>query len=244
MAKRPPGVMSAMWGTRLAIWSNSSMVRATPASRAMASRCSTALVEPPSALTTTMAFSSASRVTIWRAVMPLSSRATTASPDRRANSSRRWSTAAGEAEPGSDMPMASAADDMVLAVNIPPQEPSPGQAAFSTRSSSASSMVPRPRAPTASKTFWIVMSWSSSRPGRIDPPYRKTLGTSMRTAAISIPGSDLSQPANVTIPSSRSACITVSTESAMTSRETSEARMPSWPMAMPSDTAMVLNSSG
>jgi hypothetical protein len=33
-----------------------------------------------------------------------------------------------------------------------------------------------------------------------------------------MPGSDLSQPAKVTMPSSRSACITVSTESAMTSR--------------------------
>ena len=61
---------------------------------------------------------------------------------------------------------------------------------------------------------------------------------------MSIPGSDLSQPARVTRPSNRSACITVSTESAITSRLTSEARMPSWPMEMPSDTAMVTNSRG
>ena len=33
-----------------------------------------------------------------------------------------------------------------------------------------------------------------------------------------------------------------STESAMTSREGSEYNMPEWPMAMPSSTAMVLNS--
>ena len=38
--------------------------------------------------------------------------------------------------------------------------------------------------------------------------------------------------------------MTVSTESAMTSRETSEARMPSWPMEMPSETEIVPNSSG
>ena len=44
--------------------------------------------------------------------------------------------------------------------------------------------------------------------------------------------------------SNRSACITVSTESAITSRLTSEARIPSWPMEMPSETAMVTNSSG
>ncbi len=59
-----------------------------------------------------------------------------------------------------------------------------------------------------------------------------------------MPGSDLSQPASTTIASSRSACIISSTESAMTSRETSEARMPSWPIEMPSLTAIVVNSSG
>src|ERR1019366_5681421 len=59
-----------------------------------------------------------------------------------------------------------------------------------------------------------------------------------------MPGSDLSQPARVTMASKHSACITVSTESAMTSRETSEARMPSCPIEMPSETAIVTNSNG
>ena len=44
---------------------------------------------------------------------------------------------------------------------------------------------------------------------------------------MSIPGSDLSQPANVTSASKRSACMTVSMESAITSRLTSDARIPS-----------------
>ncbi len=61
---------------------------------------------------------------------------------------------------------------------------------------------------------------------------------------MSMPGSDLSQPANVISASKRSACMTVSTESAMTSRLTSDARMPSWPIEMPSLTAMVTNSMG
>ena len=61
---------------------------------------------------------------------------------------------------------------------------------------------------------------------------------------MTMPGSDLSQPANVTIASNRSACMTVSTLSAMTSRDTSEARMPSWPIEMPSETAIVVNSIG
>ena len=47
---------------------------------------------------------------------------------------------------------------------------------------------------------------------------------------MSMPGSDLSQPASSTEPSRRSAIMTVSTESAMTSRLTSEKCMPSWPM--------------
>ena len=61
---------------------------------------------------------------------------------------------------------------------------------------------------------------------------------------MSIPGSDLSQPASSTEPSRRSAIITVSTESAMTSRLTREKCMPSWPIEMPSDTEIVPNSSG
>ena len=54
----------------------------------------------------------------------------------------------------------------------------------------------------------------------------------------------LSQPARPTKPSKRSANTTVSTESVMTSRDTSEARMPSWPMLIPSLTVIVPNSSG
>src|SRR3954451_21927758 len=60
---------------------------------------------------------------------------------------------------------------------------------------------------------------------------------------MSMPGSDLSQPASSTLPSKRSANMTVSTESAMTSRDTSEACMPSCPIEMPSDTEIVPNSS-
>ena len=61
---------------------------------------------------------------------------------------------------------------------------------------------------------------------------------------MSIPGSDLSQPASVTEPSRRSANMTVSTLSAMTSRDTSDARIPSCPIEMPSETEMVPNSIG
>ena len=65
-----------------------------------------------------------------------------------------------------------------------------------------------------------------------------------RAIAINIPGSDLSHPAMPTSPSKRSACITSSTESAITSRLISDAFIPSCPIAMPSDTAIVVNSIG
>ena len=66
----PPGFMSAMCGTLAAIRLKSSSSSSTPASLAIASRCSTALVEPPSAVVTAMAFSNASLVMISRGVMP------------------------------------------------------------------------------------------------------------------------------------------------------------------------------
>ena len=46
------------------------------------------------------------------------------------------------------------------------------------------------------------------------------------------------------MPSKRSACITVSTESAITSRETNEKCIPSWPIEMPSETEIVPNCIG
>ena len=58
-------------------------------------------------------------------------------PAARANPSRRRSVAGGDALPGSDMPSASAALAMVLAVYMPPQAPSPGQMARSIASTSS-----------------------------------------------------------------------------------------------------------
>ena len=43
------------------------------------------------------------------------------------------------------------------------------------------------------------------------------------------------------MPSNLSACITNSTESVITSRETNEALIPSWPIEIPSETAIVEN---
>ena len=65
-----------------------------------------------------------------------------------------------------------------------------------------------------------------------------------RAIAIKQPGIFLSQPATVISPSIRSPKVTTSMESAMTSRLTREAFIPSVPMEMPSLTVMVPNSKG
>ena len=196
-----------------------------------------------------MAFSNAGLVMICLAVMPLSIRFTTASPLRSAQVSRLLSTDGGAAEPGRLMPIASPIEAMVLAVYIPPQAPSPGQTAFSILSRSSSDMVPALQAPTASKASMIVTGFSVpsvslTQPGAIEPAYKNTDARSSLAAAINIPGSDLSQPASSTLPSRRSACMTTSTESAITSRDTREKCIPSWPMEIPSDIEMVPNCIG
>ncbi len=137
-------------------------------------RCSTALVDPPKAMTTEIAFSNASRVMICRAVMPCRMSSTTACPDLRAKPSRRRSALGGEALPGSDMPIASATAAIVFAVYMPPQAPSPGQMARSMASTSSRGMSPRAQAPTASKASMMVTcfslpSESFAMPGMIEP---------------------------------------------------------------------------
>ena len=70
MRNLPLGFKSASTGTRLPIRVKSSISSFTPAVCAMASRCSTAFVEPPSAITTVIAFSNAFRVMMSSGRMP------------------------------------------------------------------------------------------------------------------------------------------------------------------------------
>ena len=109
MTWRPKGFTSARCGTLAPMRLKSARVRSTSASRAMASRCSTALVEPPNAMTTAMAFSKASLVRMSRAVMPRRSSSTTASPLTAGELVAALSMAGGAALPGNDIPSASAA---------------------------------------------------------------------------------------------------------------------------------------
>ena len=127
------------------------------------------MVEPPSAYTTVTAFSSALRVTMSRAVMPiLSSRNRAAAVSRQSSNfcgpfsaqtqaARRgaqaltWSvmafsrvTAGCAAVPGSAMPSASTALAMVQAVNMAEQVPEPGSEWHSILYSSSTSITPVP----------------------------------------------------------------------------------------------------
>ena len=72
--------------------------------------------------------------------------------------------------PGGDSPRNSSAVLIVFAVNCPPHAPAPGQACSSTARSSAASILPALKAPTASKTSWTTRSRSWSRPGWMVPP--------------------------------------------------------------------------
>ena len=73
----------------------------------------------------------------------------------------------------------------------------------------------------------------------IVPPYTNTAGRFSRAIAIRQPGMFLSHPPIATNPSNCSHPATVSIESAITSRETSEYFMPSVPMEIPSEIVIV-----
>ena len=166
----PWGLVSARWGTRAATVLKSSRARSTRASLAMASRWSTALVEPAEGhghgdgvLEGLLGHDLAGPDARLGAAPPRPG------PEAKAASSRRRSTAGADELPGSDMPRASATDAMVLAVNMPAHDPSVGQALCSMRLSSSSERASTAWAPTASKTE--VMSRARSRdPTREDRP--------------------------------------------------------------------------
>jgi hypothetical protein len=150
--------------------SKSSIDSGTSASRATASRCSTAFVEPPDAATAAMAFSSPSLVIMRSGVRPSSSASTTSRPQRSATSPFLPSSAGTIELPMGEIPSTSKAMAMVFAVNWPPHAPAPGEALPSNSDSSSSDMSPAACEPTASKTSWIVTSCPWKRPGAMEPP--------------------------------------------------------------------------
>src|SRR6202034_757738 len=168
----------------------------------------------------------------------------------RSNSSRRavW-VASVVPLPGSDRPIASVRQFIELAVNMPEQEPQVGQADSSMSSSSASDTDGSAEATMESmrsslRPPALVTAAPSGLPASIGPPDTNTVGMFSRMAAMSMPGVILSQLEMQIIASAQCALTMYSTESAMSSRLGSEYSMTPWPMAMPSSTAIVLNSRG
>ncbi len=147
---RPPGLRSASVGTLRLIASKSSIVSGRPDSRAIASRCSTALVEPPLVSTAVMAFSSDSRVMMDFGVRLDFTSSITSRPASRPTSALAGSVAGTEPLPIGAMPRNSIAIAIVLAVNCPPQAPAPGHAWSSRSFSSASVILPAACAPMPS----------------------------------------------------------------------------------------------
>ena len=138
---------------------------------------------------------------------------------------------------------------MELAVNMPEHEPQVGQAASSISASRSSDTEGSAEAIMGSirsslVTAPVVSPSPRGTPASIGPPDTNTVGMLRRSAASSIPGVILSQLEMQTIASAQCAFTMYSTESAISSRLGREYSMPPWPIAMPSSTAIVLNSRG
>ncbi len=136
----------------------------------MASRWSTAFVEPPVAATPAIPFSNEVRVSTSRADRPAASISITSRPAASPTAGFAGSRAATLAEPIGESPMNSITSAMVLAVYWPPQAPAPGQATSSSSRRSASVIFPASRAPMASKTSLTSTSRPRKRPWAIEPP--------------------------------------------------------------------------
>jgi hypothetical protein len=127
------------------------------------------LVDPPVAITSATAFSSDLRVMMSRGLRLRLTASTSMRADAAALSAF---SASGEAiceEPSRLMPSASNEELMVLAVNMPPQAPTDGQAFFSMPTKSSSCMRPAENAPTASNAETMVRSCPFHLPGLMVP---------------------------------------------------------------------------
>ena len=149
---RPPGFKSARIGVFALTRSKSSIESGTFASFAIASKCSTAFVEPPVAATPAIAFSIAVLVRIFNGVMSLRNSSINISPARSPEAAFALFVAGTLESPIGAIPKNSQTNAIVFAVNWPPQAPAPGHAAVSSACNRASLIEPRACAPMASYT--------------------------------------------------------------------------------------------
>src|SRR3984957_6283928 len=168
----------------------------------------------------------------------------------RSNSPRRAACVASVLPlPGRARPIASVRQFIELAVNMPEQDPQVGQADSSMASSWSSDTDGSAEATIGSIRSSLRPSEATpaspaGAPASIGPPDTNTVGMFSRMVAISMPGVILSQFEMQIMASAQCAFTMYSTESAISSRLGSEYSIPPCPMAMPSSTAIVLNSRG
>ncbi len=128
------------------------------------------MVEPPEAQAQAIAFSSESLVITALGRRSWASTRITSSPTCSATVFFSESSAGTMAAPPGEIPSASNAQAIVLAVNWPPHAPAPGEATSSSERRSSSDMLPALWAPIASNTSTIVTSLPFHLPGAIEPP--------------------------------------------------------------------------
>ena len=240
----PPGLMEQRCGTFSPISLKRSRDISRPAAHAIAGRWSDVLVEPPSARSTATALRKASIVRMSRGRMFLFTMSMTARPASFARRMRPACTAGTVPLPGRARPSTSIMQFIVLAVNMPEQEPQPGQALSSISWRAASSILPAERMPTPSNTLLRSRTLPLFCPAIIGPPDMTTEGRLSSAAAIAMPGTILSQFGTRTSPSKACARAMTSMESMMSSRLARENFIPSWFIAIPSHTPMTGNSIG
>jgi len=126
---------------------------------------------------------------------------------------------------------------------MPEQEPQVGHALRSILALSSSlTFESAPATIASTKSSLMSLSDSLVLPASIGPPETNTTGILRRSAAINMPGVILSQLEIHTKASAQWALTMYSTLSAISSRDGRLYSMPPWPMAIPSSTAIVLNS--
>ena len=202
------------------------------------------LVEHPRAISTVRAFKIASFVMISLGQMFFRYISITAMPACFASLILSEYTAGMVPFPPSPIPRASVRQFMEFAVYMPEQEPQVGHTFSSNSLTSSSVIVPAAWEPTASNMEDRLLFCPFTRPASMGPPDTNTVGTLILAAAIKRPGTFLSQFGTITSASNWWASAIHSVESAIRSLVTREYFIPTWPMAIPSHTAMAGNTTG
>ena len=150
-------------------------------------------VEHPSAISIVSAFINASFVIISLGRISLFNISITAYPALFARRILSEYTAGIVPFPLSPIPRTSVRQFIEFAVYIPEHEPHVGQVLFSNSITSSSLILPATYAPTASNILESDVFFPLTLPESIGPPDTNTVGILSLAAAISIPGTVLSQ---------------------------------------------------